>query len=308
MKSGQNRIDDAVNYIHGLGKSELANHLATTVRTGNASAIGKELSLGSRPDGDDAPNYTANTNRRNALRALLLCQRVYFSNLWWTFSAVGGAQSKINMLPANWKAISLLHWGLRNEQEIVEGILTFSVTTGSLEALVTAAGAAPTTGVLHPDLTLTRAKNPFPGMINCYGSVMTWLFKSGLASYRWYAKHSGASNEATLRAAFGPALVVIRSDQPFTLASVFPHVPRGHIVHLYCDTPARWPGHWLVSLGNGNARGCNNDDTDGTNRNYTASCSLTAQFVNGYRDRRPDGTFWNGIAEVINPLEIPGRM
>ena len=90
-----------------------------------------------------------------------------------------------------------------------------------------------------------------------------------------------------------------------------PLVPRGHIVHLYVDNPMRWNGHWLISLGDGFAIGCNNDDTDGTNRAYTPRCSLDNQFRNGYKHPKPPGSiepFERGIAEVIDPLEIPGRM
>jgi hypothetical protein len=73
----------------------------------------------------------------------------------------------------------------------------------------------------------------------------------------------------------------------------------------------RWNGHWLVSLGDGYARGCNNDDTDGTNRLYTNRCSLNNQFLYGYKHALPEGSptpFERGVAEVIDPREIPGRV
>lgn len=313
MKTGQSRIDDAVDYIHSVGKSELANHILVTLSAGNASlsAIGKELSLGSRADGEDDPQYAANTQKRQALRALLLCQRVYFSDLWAQFIGHGGVRSNQNFLAPGWKTTSLTHWGTRTEQEIVEGIYTFSVTTGDMVKLADAANSIPNQNAPTPDLTLTRSRPNFPGLTSCYGSVMTWLFKSGLASYRWYMKNQGSNNKATLRDAFGPARVIWKGDRAFTAADHLPFVARGHIVHLYVDNPIRWNGHWLVSKGDGTACGCNNDIEGGrVPNNYSDQCLLDAQFLFGYKhelDGRP-GVFEQGIAEIIEPLEIPGRL
>ena len=309
MKTGQKRIDDAVDYIYSIGKAELANHVATLVQTSQPSRIGRELSLGSRDDDEDDPQYAANTATRQALRALLLCQRVYFSDLWSELVMVGGARHRHNHLTPQWKQTSLAYWGRRTEQEIVQGILTFAVTTSNAAALADAATGAPNGN--HPDFTLTRTRDPFPGVPSCYGAVMAWMFKSGLASYRWYLKNSGANNEASLRQAFGPARQIWGATQLFSAMHRLPAVPRGHIVHLYVYNPARWNGHWLVSLGDGTARACNNDDTDGTNRIYTPGCSLNNQFLNGYKDAMPGGTaipFERGIAEVIDPTEMPGRL
>jgi hypothetical protein len=82
MKTGESRITDSINYIYGIGKSELANHLSITVRTGNPSQIGKELSLGSRPDGEDDPQYAANTKKTARIAgALALPARLLLGSL-----------------------------------------------------------------------------------------------------------------------------------------------------------------------------------------------------------------------------------
>lgn len=311
MKTAQSRIDDAVHYIHEIGKSALAQHLSVLVAGGEPSKIGKDLSLGTRPDDEDDPQYADNTRKRNALRALLLCQRVYFSELWAQFTGTGGVQQPQSFLPNNWKADSLTYWGPRNEDEIVEGILTFAITTGRAELLADAADAKPDATQPTPVLTLTRASQPFPGITSCYGSVMVWLFKSGLVSYGWYMKNQGANNKSTLRSAFGPARVIWDGARPFKATDTLATVPRGHIVHLYVDNPIRWNGHWLVSLGDGYARACNNDTTDGTPNDYSARCSLNNQFINGYKHAATGGApgaMEPGVAEVVNPLEIPGRM
>jgi hypothetical protein len=98
---------------------------------------------------------------------------------------------------------------------------------------------------------------------------------------------------------------------PFSAADVLPPVPRGHIVHLYVNNPIRWTGHWLVRRGDGTARACNNDTTDGTLNTYADGCSLDNQFRNGYKHAMPPGSatpFEQGIAEMIDPLEIPQRI
>lgn len=311
IKTGQSRIDDAVAYIYQLGKAELANHVATLARP-HASKIGGELSLGSRPDGKDDPAFASNTRKRNALRALLLLQRVYFSDLWWTLSPMGGVQPKATMLAKDWKATSLRHWSPLPEAEIEKAILAFAPSTALVDNLINAVTAMPDPTVAQPDLTLTREKAPFPGNVSCYGAVMAWLFNAGLVSYRWYARHSGAMNKATLEAAFGKGRRLIGPNDPFDDKSVFPIVPVGHIVHLYSEESGgvRWNGHWMISLGGGRGAGCNNDDTDGTNRVFTPNASLANQFYNGYRDAvdGQPGKTWKGVVDVIDPLDIPERI
>ena len=245
MKSGQSRFDDAIKYIHGIGKSSLAQHIIDTVREGNGSQsrIGKELSLGSRVDDEDDPQYAGTTEQRRALRALLLCQRVYFSELWANFIGHGGVRSLASFLAPDWKTTSLTFWGPRTEQQVIEGILTFSVTTANVAELAAAANRIPNRYANTPVLTLTRGEPDFPGLTSCYGSVMTWLFKSGLASYRWYMRNSGANNKQSLRETFGPARIIWRGDQPFTSARLYSPVVRRR--GGACPAPCRPTWGWL---------------------------------------------------------------
>ncbi len=309
MKLWFQRIQEALDYLHDLGEGDLARHIQATVNRFHRLPVGRSISLGARADGNDDPQYAENTRKRKALRALLLCQRVYFSSLWSRLTLVGGARQPHDFLTRNWKNDSLAHWRHRTEAEIVEGIRSFCVTSNGAADLAEAANGPPNGG--HPDLTFTRDRDPFPGLRSCYGSVMTWLFKSGLASYRWYMRHSGACNQQTLREAFGPARVIWNGDRRFGPSDRLPRVPRGHIVHLFVDNPIRWNGHWLVSLGDGNARACNNDTTDGTPNAYAGGCSLDNQFLHGYKhalEGARGGAFEQGVAEVIDPVAIPERL
>ena len=59
--------------------SRVGDHVNQVVPQGSRKAISAELSLGARPDGEDDPPYGTDPEQRHALRALLLCQKVYFS-------------------------------------------------------------------------------------------------------------------------------------------------------------------------------------------------------------------------------------
>lgn len=78
-KDPEDRFDDTVKYIRAAVQADLAQHIETTVSSGSSKdTIGGDLSLGGvRLWKDDVK-----TQQRRALRALLLCQRVYFSTLW----------------------------------------------------------------------------------------------------------------------------------------------------------------------------------------------------------------------------------
>jgi len=124
-------------------------------------------------------------------------------------------------------------------------------------------------------------------------------------------KNQGSNNKATLRDTFGPARVIWAADRPFAATDHLPQVPRGHIVHLYVDNIMRWNGHWLIGNGNGTASACNNDTENGAVHNdYSDHCSLDNQYLFGYKEPMPGqpGVFEQGIAEVIDPIEIPGRL
>jgi hypothetical protein len=265
-------------------------------------------------DDDDKSSDDQSTQTRRALRALLLCQRVYFSELWAQIHGNGGAARPQSYLSSNWKADSLRHWNNQPIDEIHKGITTFCVTRTDAPSVAKAAEAGPPDPQAPiPDLTLTRDRQRFPGTPSgCYQSVMGWLFKSGLVSYRWYMKHQIANNKASLRAAFGEGREIWSADQPFSLRGhVFlPRVPRGHIVHLYAPGN-RWLGHWLVSLGGGRACGCNNDTEAGAvERRYSSSCSLDKQFYFGYKQPLPHdpSRLERGIADVFDPFLIPNRL
>jgi hypothetical protein len=300
-------LDDAINYIKKIGEEKLATHLSTILNRGSFSVIEEELSLWA---GLSASYFAKNVGKRNALSALLLCQRVYFSDLWGKTRFLGSQESHpYNYLPSSWKEESLAYWSKQTEAQIIGGIRVFSITnTSSLYRLADIAYAhkqGPNTSLL----TITRETWSLTEY-TCYSAVMAWLFKSGLVSYPWYLNNSSASDEVSLKKAFGPGERIWNANRLFTENDSLPPIPPGYIVHLYVDNLSRWNGHWLVSLGNGLACGINNDVTDGTNRGYSNRCSLNNQFLYGYKHALPNasGHFEQGVADIIDPRQIPGRM
>jgi hypothetical protein len=180
---------------------------------------------------------------------------------------------------------------------------------------VTAAQAPGDGNLTLPILTLTRATSPFPGHKFCYMAVMYWLFRSGIVSYRWMMRNYGGVDPERLNDIFGPGRVLWAGSRAFTARDNFPAVPAGHIVHLYVNEQGALGGHWLVSTGDGHAYGRNNDTEEGrpggpVERPYDL-CNLKNQYLaykETYQTPRGETKAQQGIAEVIDPFAIPGRI
>lgn len=77
------RWNDTIGYLNTkfpLAVPKIGDHINTIVGVALRATISQQLALGST--NGVHPNTNANKNARHALRALLLCQRVYFSDLW----------------------------------------------------------------------------------------------------------------------------------------------------------------------------------------------------------------------------------
>ncbi|HEX8613837.1 MAG TPA: hypothetical protein VF800_21385 [Telluria sp.] len=255
MKDADIRMDDTIRYI----RQHAGNDLALTVSqflVGRMRDISAELSLGSRWD----IRLPGTTQKRRAMRALLLCQRIFNSELWPTMSGAVSVLTPVNYLGAGWTDTSTGHWIGRSEFEIQEAIRAYTVTSHSLAAVAHAA-AQPSRGVpARPYLTVSR--DTFDGAeapTSCYDAVMSWLFKAGLVSMGWMMKFSGVNTVNGLLDAFGN---VGASAQGRVTKEQFPNVPLGWIVHICLDTnpnnAAVWRGHWMISHGNGRGAGVNN--------------------------------------------------
>jgi len=299
-KAAQDRINDTLDYIRNNVSAGLALEMNGLIGA-NAGPISEEISLGARFTALQSAATTATeTQQRRALRALMLCQRIYFSDLWPCLIGVMAAPVAINRLPTNWAEQSRSFWENRSEGDIRAALQMYIATTDNPDMAANAAIAGQPSMPAAPYLTQTRAS--FTGgsaVSTCYDAVMVWLFKSGLVSLRWLLKHRSANTEQTLTDAFGRGNEIWRGD--FTAADNLPVVPRGHIVHIYEDPAISWRGHWMISTGNGQSAGCNNNkEVPPVNPTYCPQLTLDKQFLDYTGNRR--------AAIVINPSLIPGRL
>jgi hypothetical protein len=341
-KSSGSRWEQTIAYLnqhfpcHDLHEP-LGDHIESIVPAGPTRvALSKELSLGSRPDGKDDPHYTDNTDRRHAMRGLLLCQRVYFSKLWAkkTWSLGEDPIPDEWCLDAIWKAKSLNHWGHQNEAAIREGIAMFAPIPNATRAdLVTAAKAGMPSG--GPQIVgnpyLSRSTDCCIGAgETCYRGILAWLLKSGLVSMRWFMKETSPNGKVSLDRLFGTGVVVWAPEKPFTDDSVLPQVEAGFIVHMWlAQTGAGgWNGHWVISNGDGTICGVNNGPIQKPDevvaKDYTTHGKLRSQFegYGGYlveekigergflKAPTPKIPLEYGKASLVkfDPFNIPGRL
>ena len=299
-KTAQQRLDETLTYIRTHVGPDLASQIAMLVG-GRAALIGDELHLGARWDGLASAAVTAaHTQQRHALRALLLCQRVYYSDLWPCLIGTVAARTAYNWLPADWKETSCQFWAGQTEAQIREGLRMFVATTDNLSYAANAATAwRPSPPGAPPYLTHTRESFSGSRLTDtCYDAVMLWLFKSGLVSLRWLLKHRNANTQPTLTDAFGPGMTLWNGA--FAAPNTLPAVPRGCVVHIFENpSPGSWRGHWMISLGNGRAAGVNNNNEQPpVPRDYCTMLTLDKQFQD----------FGGGTAVTINPAVIPERL
>lgn len=284
-KHWKTRWDDTIKYLNDkTSVDHLGDHINGIVPlAATRKTISGELSLGRRGAGT--------LNKRHALRGLFLCQRVYYSNLWakrtWSLTE---RRVDSTALHPNWKMLSLNHWGIRSETDILDGIAMFMpVARASLQDLVDAAKAGAPNGekkdFLPGNLFLSRADTISKGAADtCYNGVTAWLLKSGLVSMRWFMRDSAPNGQQACDRLFGTGEVVWSASKPFTEKSKLPRVPAGYIVHMWLEEAGigGWNGHWVISNGDGTICGVNNGevktDDELVLKKYTNNGTLRSQF------------------------------
>lgn len=331
-KEWQVRWTDTINYLNqhfpnGGPTGRLGDHVEQVVLPGQREAISEELSLGFRFDPRDSK-----TAQRLALRALLLCQRVYYSPLW-ARTLVGVDAVPINALSDSWKTESLAFWSGKSEQDIRRGIGMFVPVAGANAATLAAvARQGPPDGIklLPGNLTLSRNDvNARGAAETCYNGVVAWLVKSGIVSMRWVMQETSPNFEASCNRLFGLGETVWPLNTPFRPGTdATPVVPAGYIVHMWNADNGNWNGHWVVSNGDGRCCGVNNGeknpprDPETVLKAYTSNASLEGQWT-GYAGELQRETFvegkqvmvsfdpvrWGRAAMVrFDPLRLPNIM
>jgi len=231
----------------------------------------------------------ANKNARHALRGLLLCQRVYFSDIWAKQTLVGDQTAPWSYLSPTWKTESLSHWGKLPEQSILSGIAMFAIVpTARPEHVSDVAKVGwpwAKTPAIAGNLKLSRANFPLTGPSEtCYRGVLAWLLQSGVVSFRWFMQNPSPTGSGPLKELFGDGEVVWDPAAPFKSDSVLPAVQKGFVIHLWDENTGKggWNGHWVISNGDGTVCGVNNGEVKKADetvlKEYTNDGKLRSQF------------------------------
>lgn len=335
-KNWKTRWDDAVKYLNDNTPSRIGAHVEQVVASeAKRKEISKQLSLGSRSDGEDDPAFATKTQQRLALRALMLCQRVYYgADTWAKVSKTGGNTETVGLEPAvadlvpDWKTKSMTYWAGQGEAAILQGILMFDMVPGAtaLDVQTAAYAGKPNGTALMGNLTLSRANAVTVGFgVVCYVGVQGWLVRSGVVSMRWFMQCSAPNGKVGCDLLFGEGRLVwngpITPDDHRRVRRVCNAVPAGHVVHIWSPANSNWNGHWLIANGDvhGTACGVNNGvkSAEKAERGlevdvkYTNSTTLFEQFI-GYSNTWTDGENverrTTAKMAVMDPLTMPTRM
>lgn len=303
-KSNDTRLQDTLDYI-GTVDAGLEQHLTQVLRSAANSAqvmddVGGAISLaGLRPWYKGVKSNNTDT-QRDALRALLLCQRVYLTNLW--------SPTRLGDTPflkdKPWPKATVDHWRFKAENEIRDGIrMYFPVPNIPDEAL---ADAAAVRSVTADNLFTAKrnSQNPLVGN-SCFDQVSHWLLAAGYVSLRWIAKLSPMGFDYS---EFGAGREYIRATDPVPRAP-FNGIPRGMICRLFTDR--RVGGHFMVCDGNGWGWGYNNapkaaSAEEGEVTNGHARCLIHRQFAD-YREEsdKVSPTNFGGKLVLLDPTALP---
>ncbi len=299
FKSKITRLTETLEYIETVD-AELAQGLYQLLQSSAESEkvmkqVGGAISLsGQTPRGGDTDGNNSET-QRDALRGLLLCQRVYLTDLW---SPRMGRE-----VPGEWPQDAFTHWRFRSEAQIREGLLMYAgprnVVDGALADAAAVRSAAPDTY-----LTARRNSAAPPVGNSCFDQVAHWLLAAGCVSLRWLTRYGPNGFDYS---GFGTGTELIRATDAMPKGLI--RVPRGRFIRLYTDR--RPGGHFMVSDGDGWGWGYNNSameggDGEGLVTNGHARCLIHRQFGEYREDSdKVSPTNFGGKLVVFDPAEIP---
>jgi hypothetical protein len=223
--------------------------------------------------------------RRQALRALLLCQEVYLGTACLGYDARSGIQG-------GWPKPTIDFWTSKSEATMVKGIQMYMpMVNARADALSAVASRLRPTTVDAQKLpkrihTVTRDDRNFPVESTCYRAVQSWLLAAGHVSLQWFLKsfvvgpptgvkvNDDNCVAAQLLGVFGPGTMVNVTDNPAIAATM---MVAGDVVYMYRAHSNGQPkfggqlGHWMVCESNRMGYGCNNFEeyeAAGVNRGY----------------------------------------
>jgi hypothetical protein len=258
--------------------------------------------------------------RRQALRALLLCQEVYLGK-----SCLGyDARTDI---PGGWPKPTIDFWTSKSEATMIKGIQMYMpMVNARADSLSSVAARLPPTTVDAYKLpkrihSVTRDDRNFPVESTCYRAVQSWLLASGHVSLQWFLKsfvvgppagvkvNDDNCVAAQLLGVFGAGTLVNVTDNPAIAAT---RMAAGDVVYMYRSHENGQPkfggqlGHWMVCENNRIGYGCNNfeeHEAAGVNRGYAR-----ADIINQIKAMQHDTVVPNvkdyHFIRIYNPEEI----
>lgn len=274
-KTNAERYGSALSYLK-QNYPVLGQHLEGVVdQHAGAAAFREELGKVISLTGTSVSpsNFGANSNetQRVALRALLLCQRVYLSGAW---------SGQVGLNPPD-LTLSINHWRWRSETDIRRAIELYTITETADRTVPAETASYYNYGNSDDYRILTRSSQSFPSSNTCYSQVWNWLVQSGIASLRWMRKFAPKGTQGDY-SGLGASVEKVSKHMPTPTQRI--DIPRGMIVHMF--TPVQPRGHWMVSDGQGYGWGANNsgfaeeqrEDGEGEVNPAHARCLIHRQF------------------------------
>lgn len=297
------RLTDSIAYLHALSM-ELATEVSQILANagqGVKDQVSDAISLSGHTSLFGSLKKNNTDTQRDALRALLLCQRVYLTNLW---------SNSLAAMPyppqgTTWPEVTLQHFRYKPEVEIRDAIRMYVPVDPATKPMLAAAAATRSFNADTYFNTKRGSANPPVGN-SCFDQVSHWLLSSGYVSLRWMTKYKPTGFDYS---AFGAGNVWIASTAAIP-ATPF-QIQRGMMVRMY--TNRRPGGHFMVSDGNGWGWGYNNSAMEAGGGepavpNGHARCLIHRQFSE-YRgdDDKLSSTDFGGKLVLLDPDAVANR-
>lgn len=293
------RLTDATNYLHALNMdvsvqiTQILNNAGQLVK----DQISDEISLEGKTSLFGSLRSTNTPTQRDALRALLLCQRVYMTSLW--SDSLGAAPF---VAGGTWPEVTLRQFRARSEADIRDALRMYWPIDNPTKAGLAAAAA---TRSQNPQdyFTARRGDTRPPVGNSCFDQVSHWLLASGYVSLRWILRYKPTGFNFT---SFGIGNTWIASTAPMP-ATPF-QIQAGMIVRMFTDR--RPGGHFMVSAGGGWGWGYNNSSMEagggeGAVPNGHARCLIHRQFGEYREDTdRVSPTDFGGKLVLLDPDQV----
>jgi len=235
-KNAQTRLTETFKYLDKITAIPSSPYAKFKSAKKTDVAASKRISLGGGSRGTTTTAEKLETQRRHALRALLLCMD-------WA-----GGQSKI--------AEAKTYYDKESEVTIKKAIQSFFPLTGKVaqDAVIqakankiTISGRAIDINTLHKFYreAIQSGKVKLSGA--CYESVCGWMYLAGIVSLKWMMENGSQPNHALPTA--------WNWGQPTTSLDAAAQIPAGRIVRFLRGVGGL---HYVISIGNGKCIGNHN--------------------------------------------------